>query len=229
LRMDSQKLSHDDCSTMPIVRSTSTCRVLVLCLLRLENRLPNRRLNTSHKRFPLSGRRVRGDKLHNRPETPFFSGHLWNLLACVKRELLGFGPKFWFEAPQGAKLGEVQGKILSVRPTFEIYDASNRLVAVVKKKLFSLLGSQWWMEDSSGHEIAKVSGNIWEHDYRVETPADAQIAQIHKKWISVRDSYCVEITNPEIKPFLVLSYVIAMDHVEDKEHGKVFGRPVIRF
>ncbi len=152
-----------------------------------------------------------------------------NLLACVKRELLGFGPKFWFEAPQGAKLGEVQGKILSVRPTFEIYDASNRLVAVVKKKLFSLLGSQWWMEDSSGHEIAKVSGNIWEHDYRVETPADAQIAQIHKKWISVRDSYCVEITNPEIKPFLVLSYVIAMDHVEDKEHGKVFGRPVIRF
>src|SRR6058998_1264966 len=24
-----------------------------------------------------------------------------NLLACVKRELLGFGPKFWFEAPQG--------------------------------------------------------------------------------------------------------------------------------
>src|SRR5437763_1229750 len=118
LRMDSQKLSHDDCSTMPIVRSTSTCRILVLCLLRL------------------------------------------------------------------------------------------------KKKLFSLLGSQWWMEDSSGHEIAKVSGNIWEHDYRVETPADAQIAQIHKKWISVRDSYCVEITNPEIKPFLVLSYVIAMDHVE---------------
>ncbi len=151
------------------------------------------------------------------------------LLAVVKREILSFGPKFSFETQHGGKLGEVQGKILSARPTFEVYDASERLVAVVKKKLFSLLASQWWMEDSAGNEIAKVAGNIWEHDYRVETPADEQIAQIHKKWVSVADSYCVEITNPEIKPFLVLSYAIAMDHVEDKEHDKVFGRPVIRF
>ncbi len=151
------------------------------------------------------------------------------LLAVVKRQILTLGPKFSFETQKGAKLGEVEGKILAARPTFEVYDASSRLVAVVKKKLFSLLGSQWWMEDSAGTEIAKVSGNIWEHDYRVETPGDEQIAQIHKKWVSVADSYCVEITNPEIKPFLVLSYAIAMDHVEDKEHDKVFGRPVIRF
>lgn len=152
-----------------------------------------------------------------------------SLLAVVKREMLSFGPKIRFEAQRGTKLGEVQGKILSVRPMFEVYDASDRLVAVVKKKLFSLIGSQWLMEDSTGNEIAKVVGNIWEHDYRVETPADVEIAQIHKKWVSVRDSYCVEITNPEIKPFLVLSYAIAMDHVEDKEHDPLSGRPVIRF
>ncbi len=152
-----------------------------------------------------------------------------NLLATVKKEIVSFGPKFWFEAPHRAKLGEVHGKILSMRPNFEVYDASERLVAVIKKKLFSLLSSQWWMEDSAGNEIAKVAGNIWEHDYRVETPADTLIAQIHKKWVSVRDSYCVEITNPEIKPFLVLSYAIAMDHVEDKEHDPLSGRPAIRF
>jgi len=73
------------------------------------------------------------------------------------------------------------------------------------------------MENASGQEIAKVHGNILEHDYRVQSPDGAQIAQIHKKWVSVRDSYCVEIQNPSFDPYLVLSYAISMDHAEKKE------------
>ena len=73
------------------------------------------------------------------------------------------------------------------------------------------------MENSSGQEIAKVHGNILEHDYKVQAPDGTQLAQIHKKWVSVRDSYCVEIQNPSFDPYLVLSYAISMDHTEKKE------------
>jgi len=92
------------------------------------------------------------------------------------------------------------------------------LQAVIKKKILQLIGSQWWMENSSGQEIAKVHGNILEHDYKVQAPDGTQLAQIHKKWVSVRDSYCVEIQNPSFDPYLVLSYAISMDHTEKKEN-----------
>jgi len=140
-----------------------------------------------------------------------------NLLAYVKQQLVSFGPKFWYEGTDGRRIGEIHGKVLAIRPTFEIYNAQNQLQAVIKKKILQLIGSQWWMENSSGQEIAKVHGNILEHDYKVQAPDGTQIAQIHKKWVSVRDSYCVEIQNPSFDPYLVLSYAISMDHTEKKE------------
>ncbi|HZY47110.1 MAG TPA: LURP-one-related family protein [Candidatus Bathyarchaeia archaeon] len=140
-----------------------------------------------------------------------------NLLAYVKQQLVSFGPKFWYEGTDGTRLGEIHGKVLAIRPTFEIYNTQGRLLAVIKKKILQLIGSQWWMENSSGQEIAKIHGNILEHDYKVQSPDGTQIAQVHKKWVSVRDSYCVEIQNPSFDPFLVLSYAISMDHAEKKE------------
>jgi uncharacterized protein YxjI len=140
-----------------------------------------------------------------------------NLLAYVKRKNVSFGPKFWFEGPDGARLGEVIGKVLTVRPTFEIYDAQGKLLGVVKKKILKLLGSEWWLEDPPGQEVARIKGNITEHDFTIQASSGATIAQIHKKWVSVRDSYGVEILSTELDPYVILAYAIAMDHVEYKK------------
>jgi uncharacterized protein YxjI len=147
-----------------------------------------------------------------------------NLLAYVKRKMASIGPKFWFETPDGSRLGEVNGKVLTVRPTFEIYDAQAKLVGVVKKKVLKLLGSEWWLEDGSGQEIARIKGNVTEHDFTIQSPSGDPIAQIHKKWVSVRDSYGVEVLNSTLDPYVVLAYAIAMDHVEYKSQVKIgFG------
>ena len=151
-----------------------------------------------------------------------------NLLAYVKQQLLSFGPKFWFEGLNGERFGEVHGKILTVRPTFEIYGQQGELLALIKKKLLKLLGSEWWMENTSGQEIARIKGNIVEHDYRIETPSGNRIAQIHRKWVTIRDSYGVEILDRSIHPYLTLSYVIAMDHAEHKSSKSRFGVPFMR-
>jgi uncharacterized protein YxjI len=148
-----------------------------------------------------------------------------NLLAYVKRKLASVGPKFWFETPDGSRLGEVNGKVLTVRPTFEIYDTQGKLLAIVKKKVLKLLGSEWWLENNSGEEIARIKGSIAEHDFTIQSPSGTPIAQIHKKWASVRDSYGVEIVNPDLDPYVILAYAIAMDHVEYKgaKVGLSFG------
>ena len=65
-----------------------------------------------------------------------------------------------FETPDGSRLGEMRGKVLTVRPTFEIYDAQG-IVSVVKKKILKLLGSEWWLEDGSAYGDC---GNQGEHN-----------------------------------------------------------------
>jgi len=138
-----------------------------------------------------------------------------NLLAYVKKKIVSWGPQFYFETPDGNRLGEMRGKVLTVRPTFEIYDAQS-LVAVVKKKILKLLGSEWWLEDSSGTEIARIKGNITEHNFSIQSPSATEIAQINKKWVSVRDSYGIEILSEELTPYVIIAYAIAMDHAEFK-------------
>lgn len=140
------------------------------------------------------------------------------LLAYVKRKLLSWGPQFYFETPDGARLGEMRGKVLTVRPTFEIYDPQG-LVAVVKKKILKLLGSEWWLENASGNEVARIKGNITEHDFSIQSPSGTEIARIHKKWVSVRDSYGIEVISREVDPYVIVAYAIAMDHAQFKAHG----------
>jgi len=138
-----------------------------------------------------------------------------NLLAYVKKKIVSWGPQFYFETPDGNRLGEMRGKVLTVRPTFEIY-AAQRLVAAVKKKILKLLGSEWWLEDGSGTEIARIKVNITEHNFSIQSPSGTEIAQINKKWVSVRDSYGIEILSEELTPYVIIAYAIAMDHAEFK-------------
>lgn len=144
-----------------------------------------------------------------------------NLLAYVKKKIVSWGPNFWFETPDGTRFGEMHGKVLAVRPTFEIYDQQG-LVGVVKKKVLKLLGSEWWLENNSGTEIARIKGNITQHDFTIKSPSGFDIAVVHKKWVNIRDSYGIEIMNEEITPYVIVAYVIAMDHAEWKA-GKGFS------
>jgi len=141
-----------------------------------------------------------------------------NLLAYVKRKIVSWGPQFNFETPDGARLGEMKGKVLTVRPTFEIYDLQG-LVAVVKKKILKLIGSEWWLEDASGKEVARIKGNITEHEFSMLSSSGTEIARIHKKWVSIRDSYGIEILSKELDPYIIVAYAIAMDHAEFKRSG----------
>ena len=143
-----------------------------------------------------------------------------NLLAYVKKQLVSFGPKFWYETTNGEHLGEIHGKVIAIRPTFEIYDGQGQLRARVKKKIIKLFGEAWWMEDGSGNEIAKINGNVLEHDYYMQDLSGAPIAQIHKKWVSVRDSYGLQMLNPTFDPYLALSYAISLDNAEKREDKK---------
>ena len=140
------------------------------------------------------------------------------LLGYVKKKIVSIGPQFWFEDLNGQRLGEVHGKILTIRHTYEIFNASALQLAVINKKIMKLFGTEWWLEAPPGIEVARVQGNILNHDYSMVNPAKNPIAQVHKKWISVRDSYCIEVFDTGFDRLLVLGFAIAMDSVQFEEH-----------
>jgi uncharacterized protein YxjI len=137
-----------------------------------------------------------------------------NQLGFVKQEFISLGPRFWFEDNNGVHLGEVDGKIITVHHEYEIKGRNGETEAKVKKKILKLLGSEWWMEDKYGHEIARIKGNVVHHTYDVIAPDETTIAKIHKNWATVRDEYCIEIVKNDFDPMLILSYAIAMDNAE---------------
>lgn len=146
-----------------------------------------------------------------------------NLLGYVKAKMISVGPKFWFEDTNGVHLGEVDGKVVSIHNEYEVKDRNGQVQARIKKKVLKLFGSEWWMEDAQGQRLAKAEGNFGGHEYRILAPDGSLIAQIHKKWVTIRDSYSIEVSRQDFDPFLILSYVVAMDHVERERSGMRVG------
>ena len=140
-------------------------------------------------------------------------------LGFIKQEFVSMGPKFWFEDNTGAHLGEVDGKVVSVHNEYEIKDPNGQIKARIKKKILKLFGTEWWMEDADGHEIARIRGNIVRHTYDIVGQDKIQIAKVHRNWVTVQDEYCVEMADPDFNPMFVLAFAVAMDNVEHEQRS----------
>ncbi len=141
-----------------------------------------------------------------------------DLLGYVKKKIISMGPQFWLEDLDGQRLGEVHGRILTIHHTYEILNFGGIRVGIVNKKIMKLLGTEWWLESPPGVEVARVHGNILNHDYAMLNPSKSAVVQVHKKWVSVRDSYCIEVMDTGFDRLLILGFAIAMDSVEFEEH-----------
>lgn len=155
-------------------------------------------------------------------------------LGFIKQEFVSLGPKFWFEDNAGVHIGEIDGKVITVHHEYEIKDKDGQVKARIKKKILKVFGSEWWMEDVDGRELARINGNVVHHTYDIVAPDKTVIAKVHLNWATIRDEYCVEIVKQDFDPLLVLGYAVAMDNVEHQERssgvsgvkviGKLFGR-----
>ena len=105
----------------------------------------------------------------------------------------------------------IDGKILSLRHEFRMYDASGSELGSMKKKIAKLVGQEYWLEQN-GQELMRVYGNFTAHDYLMATNGQP-VAQVHEKWVSIRDQFGVSITG-NVDPRLVLGSVIVVEHLE---------------
>jgi len=159
----------------------------------------------------------------------------------IRQNLISIGDDFWIENAEGKKVFKVDGKVLRIRKTlvFEdlkgnklcqikerlltikdtmvIEDADGRDMAVIKKALIAPLGDRWDVNVKGGPDL-DMQGNILDHEYSI-TQGRKKIAEVSKKWLSLTDTYGVEVAAGQ-NDILILAVAIAIDMMAHDDDGK---------
>jgi len=125
-----------------------------------------------------------------------------------------------FEDLKGNKLAKIQERLLSIKNTMAVEDADGNQMAVIKKGLIAPLGDHWTVSVRGGPDL-DVQGNLLDHEYSINQKR-TKIAEVSKKWLSLTDTYGVEIAD-EQNDILILALAIAIDmmaHDEGKKKRK---------
>jgi uncharacterized protein YxjI len=122
-----------------------------------------------------------------------------------------------FEDMNGNKLAKIQERLLAIRDTMAVEDGDGHQMAVIKKGLIAPLGDHWTVNVRGGPDL-DVQGNILDLEYSIKQRRK-KIAEVSKKWISLADTYAVEIDDGQ-NDILILAVAIAIDMMAHDEGKK---------
>ncbi len=121
---------------------------------------------------------------------------------------LGPRPSAEITAGGGGPLYRVRGSLLGIPKRMIISDASGAEIATLKAKMFSPIKSQMTVDMVSG-EPWTLEGSLIEKNYTVSS-AGQPIVQISQKWITIKDTYALEVADG-IDPALALAVLWSVD------------------
>jgi uncharacterized protein YxjI len=133
----------------------------------------------------------------------------------VDGRAFSLGKKLSFQDMSGNELAFIEQKLLSWGPTYEI-SRGNRLVATVKKKHFTLFRCKFSV-DVPGPDDLEAQGSFLDYDYKF-TRGTQTVAEVSKRWFSLRDTYGIEIGEGEDAVLLLASTVVIDMVCHDEKH-----------
>ncbi|HZO26825.1 MAG TPA: LURP-one-related family protein [Chloroflexota bacterium] len=113
----------------------------------------------------------------------------------------------------GREIASVHRKLLAFRPTYEI-SVNGRQAAQVRKHLFTPFRDSYTI-DVPGPDDLEMNGSLLDHDFTIRRGGQV-VATVSKAWLTLRDTYGVEIA-PGEDDLLILASVLALDLAEDRE------------
>lgn len=112
-----------------------------------------------------------------------------------------------FQDMDGNELAMIQKKIFALGPTYELY-RGGELYATVKKRLFTLFRCKFSV-DIPGPDDLEAKGSFLEHDYAfVKVTSGETVATVSKHWISLSDSYGIDIAEGQDDVLLLAATAI---------------------
>ena len=122
-----------------------------------------------------------------------------------------------FEDMSGDKLCQIQERWLPIRETMAIDGPDGEQIAIVKKALIAPLRDRWSVNVKNGPDL-DVQGNILDHEYAIKQGWN-KIAEVSKRWLSLTDTYGVEIDDGQ-NDILILAVAVAIDMMAHDDDDK---------
>lgn len=113
----------------------------------------------------------------------------------------------------GTEVAKVERQLIALRPTYQITQ-QGAAVAAVRKRLFSPFVDRFTI-DIPGPDDLDVTGSLLEHEYTIAR-AGHVVATVSKRWLSLSDTYGVDIA-PGEDDVAILASVLALDLAEERE------------
>ena len=127
----------------------------------------------------------------------------------IDGKVFSFGHKLSILDRSRVALAQINQKLLSLGPQYEII-RGGETVAVVKKHLFSPFRARFTV-DVPGPDDLEASGDFLDHEYVFERSGRV-VARVSKKWISLADTYTIDIEEQQ-DDVLVLAAAVVIDLV----------------
>jgi uncharacterized protein YxjI len=127
---------------------------------------------------------------------------------------MGTRPKAEVKDAAGKDLYSIRGSLLGIPKHMTISDAEGNEIAWLKAKFFSPIKTKMTLETSSGDPWS-LEGEILEKNYSI-TSAGAPIVNITQKWVTVRDSYTLDVADG-VDPGLALAVMWAVDRWVERD------------
>jgi uncharacterized protein YxjI len=153
----------------------------------------------------------------------------------IRKQLFALGDDFWVEDEAGEKVFHIDGKVLRPRSTFVIETADGQELLKVKEQRLKL--RKTYAIERGGEEIAKVAkalvnplrdrfdvevagggtlqakGDLLNHEFSIEWEGGVQMAEVSKRWFTVRDTYGVSV-GPTQDAVLAIAIAVCIDAIE---------------
>ena len=135
----------------------------------------------------------------------------------VDGHAFSLGDKLSFQDTAGNELAFVRQRLLSWGPTYEI-ERDGRLVAVVKKKLFTLFRNRFTVDETATPDPVdlEVEGSFFEYEYTF-TRSGRTVATVSKRMFRMSDTYGVDVADGE-DDVLILACAVVVDLATEKKN-----------
>ncbi|WP_214848547.1 LURP-one-related family protein [Exiguobacterium sp. s193] len=152
----------------------------------------------------------------------------------MKQKVFSLRGRFSIQDQQEQDVYLVEGSFMQIPKTFSISSVDGEEVALITKKVFSLLPKFFVEVDGETLTIEKsftffkdrytidaadleIDGDWWDMDFQIKRHGEV-VGSVEKKWFTFGDSYEIQVFAPDVEKVLI-ALVVAIDCVKEDEEA----------
>lgn len=137
----------------------------------------------------------------------------------VDGKLISLGRRLDIKDASGEVVATIQQRVIALRKTYDIH-RPGQVDATISKALFSPFIDRLKI-DVPGPGDLDVHGDLLHHEYAIDLGGQ-EVARVSKRWVSLVDSYGVEVASG-VDPLLILASAVVIDQILDEEREERHG------